>query len=181
MILQEVSLNPVDVFKTVFFILGIPLALGMALGHWFPGLADRVRKPFKLFSLIFFIVIVMGALAANWTYFLHYVGGVVFAVFLHNALALNIGYWSGRAARLEERDCRALCIEVGYALTHNGEWLTDISMETLGHQYLDRILEWCLGSLLVAPALALAVFGLLYAGAKTLAGRPDTALPKEAP
>ncbi len=112
-ILQKVSLNPVAVFKTVFFILGIPLVVGMALGHWFPGLAHRVRTPFKLFSLMFFLVIVMGALAANWTYFLDYVGGVVFAVFLHNAMALNIGYWSGRAARLEEGDCRALCIEVG--------------------------------------------------------------------
>ena len=42
-----------------------------------------------------------------------YVGIVMFAVFLHNAMALNLGYWSGRLARLEERDARATCIEVG--------------------------------------------------------------------
>jgi BASS family bile acid:Na+ symporter len=38
---------------------------------------------------------------------------VVFAVFVHNLLALNIGYWSARAVRLDARDCRAVSIEVG--------------------------------------------------------------------
>ena len=79
----------------------------------FPNLADKVRKPFKIFSLCFFILIVCGALAANWKYFLAYVGVVMLAVFLHNLLALNIGYWSGKIFRLPERDCRAVSIEVG--------------------------------------------------------------------
>jgi BASS family bile acid:Na+ symporter len=35
------------------------------------------------------------------------------AVLIHNALALNIGYWFGRFFKLEEKDCRAVCIEVG--------------------------------------------------------------------
>ncbi len=112
-ILQKVSLDPVDVFVTVFLILGIPMLVGMTLGRYRPELAGKVRKPFKIFSLVFFIVIVCGALAANWQHFLNYVGLVVFAVFLHNALALNIGYWSGRIFGLSEGDCRAVCIEVG--------------------------------------------------------------------
>jgi BASS family bile acid:Na+ symporter len=112
-ILREVSLSPVDVFVTIFVILGIPLAAGLTAARLFPGLADKVRKPFKIFSLVFFIVIVCGALAANWQYFLQYVGLVVLAVFLHNFLALNIGYWTARTVRLEERDCRAVSIEVG--------------------------------------------------------------------
>ncbi|MCB2147360.1 MAG: bile acid:sodium symporter family protein [Deltaproteobacteria bacterium] len=112
-ILRKVSLSPVDVFVTVFVILGIPLIIGQILARFFPTLADRVRRPFKIFSLIFFILIVGGALAANWKNFLSYVGIVMFAVFVHNALALNLGYWSGRLARLEERDSRATCLEVG--------------------------------------------------------------------
>jgi len=55
----------------------------------------------------------LGALAANWRYFLDYVGFVVFAVFLHNALALLTGYWAARFAGLPERDRRAVSIEVG--------------------------------------------------------------------
>jgi len=112
-ILRQVSLNPQDVFVTIFVILGIPLAAGLLVTRLVPTLADKVRKPFKIFSLCFFILIVCGALAANWKYFLTYVGLVVLAVFIHNFMALNIGYWSGRAAGLNERDCRAVCIEVG--------------------------------------------------------------------
>jgi BASS family bile acid:Na+ symporter len=112
-ILRQVSLSPKDVFITIFVILGIPLAVGLLAAQLVPTLADKVRKPFKIFSLSFFILIVCGALAANWNYFLVYVGLVVWAVFLHNLLALNIGYWSGRLFRLPERDCRAVSIEVG--------------------------------------------------------------------
>ncbi|WDP91336.1 MAG: bile acid:sodium symporter family protein [Desulfobacter sp.] len=112
-ILRRVSLDPVDVFIAVFLILGIPLILGMSIGKYMPGLAEKVRKPFKIFSLVFFILIVCGALAANWQHFLSYVGIVVFAVLLHNALALNIGYWAGKLMGLPEPDCRAVCVEVG--------------------------------------------------------------------
>jgi len=112
-ILQKVSLSPMDVFTTVFIILGIPLILGMTLSRMFPNLADRVRKPFKIFALVFFILIVLGALAANFKIFLQVIELVVLAVFIHNALALNIGYWTARLFRLEEGACRAVSIEVG--------------------------------------------------------------------
>jgi len=112
-ILHQVSLNPVDLFITIFMILGIPLAAGMFLASRFPAMAQKVRRPFKIFSLAFFILIVCGALAANWRNFLDYVGIVVLAVFIHNALALNIGYWAGRMVGLKERDNRAVSIEVG--------------------------------------------------------------------
>jgi BASS family bile acid:Na+ symporter len=112
-ILRRVSLSPLDVFATIFIILGIPLALGLTLNRIFPSLADKIRKPFKIFSLVFFMVIVCGALVANWHIFLKVIGFVMFVVFLHNALALNLGYWSGRLLGLAERDSRAVCIEVG--------------------------------------------------------------------
>jgi bile acid:Na+ symporter, BASS family len=112
-ILRQVSLSPVDLFTTVALLLGVPLLVGIGLARVFPNLARRVRKPFKIASLVFFVAIVAGALAANWDNFLHYVGAVAFAVLVHNALALNIGYWSGRAAKLTRRDCRAVSIEVG--------------------------------------------------------------------
>ncbi|RLB60877.1 MAG: bile acid:sodium symporter family protein [Deltaproteobacteria bacterium] len=110
---RQVSLSPADVLATVFLILGIPLLVGLAVAHLFPGLVERVRKPFKIFSLGFFVIIVLGALAANWAHFINYVGLVILVVLAHNALALNLGYWSGRLAKLERRDCRAVCLEVG--------------------------------------------------------------------
>jgi BASS family bile acid:Na+ symporter len=112
-ILRKVSLSPFDVFVNIFIILGIPLIVGLAISHYFPSLVQKVRKPFKIFSLIFFLGIVAGALVANWQNFINYVGLVFFGVLIHNALALNLGYWSGRALRLNEPDNRAVSIEVG--------------------------------------------------------------------
>ncbi|MCF8034842.1 MAG: bile acid:sodium symporter family protein [Desulfarculaceae bacterium] len=112
-ILREVSLNPLDVFVTIVMILGIPMALGMIVGRFFPNLVERIRKPFKIFAVIVFMAVVGGALAANWNNFLKYVGLVALVVALHNACALSIGYWSGRAAKLPPRDTRAVAIEVG--------------------------------------------------------------------
>jgi uncharacterized protein (DUF2062 family) len=55
----------------------------------------------------------------------------------------------------------ALCIETGYFIRH-GEFLTEISLRTLGYQALERLWEWLLGSLLLAPLLALLVGGIVY-------------------
>ncbi len=112
-ILETVHLSPMDVFFTVFIILGIPMALGLTLSRIFPGLADKVRKPFKIFSLVVFCVIVLGALLANWKTFISVVGLVALVVFIHNALALTLGYGSGTLFKLPERDKRAVAIEVG--------------------------------------------------------------------
>ena len=112
-ILREVSLSPLDVFVNVFIILGLPLMAGLMISRYCPSLVVKVRKPFKIFSLIFFIGIVAAALIANWQNFINYVGLVFFAVLIHNALALNIGYWSGRFLGLDRQDTRAVSIEVG--------------------------------------------------------------------
>lgn len=112
-ILRQVSLNPLDVFSTIVLILGIPLAVGMTLSRIFPKLIKKTRRPFKVISFIIFIGFVGAALSANWQIFIKVIGLVVFGVFVHNALALALGYWSAILFRLEERDARAVSIEVG--------------------------------------------------------------------
>lgn len=112
-ILRSVSLSPLDLFMTIFVILGIPLILGMLIARRFPGLTERVRGPFKVFSVIVFMGFVAVALANNWDQFVEYIGLVVFAVLLHNAIAFAIGNLAARAAGLDERDQRAVTIEVG--------------------------------------------------------------------
>jgi BASS family bile acid:Na+ symporter len=112
-ILRKVSLSPIDVFVNIFIILGIPLIVGLIVSHYFPTVVKKLRKPFKLFSLVFFLGIVAAALIANWQHFINYVGLVFFGVLIHNALALNLGFWIGRLLRLDDPDTRAVSIEVG--------------------------------------------------------------------
>ena len=112
-ILRKVSLDPLDVFQTIILILGIPLILGISTSRFYPQLADRIRKPFKIISVVIFCLFVTAALLANWQNFLRAIGLVAFGVFLHNALALVLGYTSARLCGLPERDRRAVSIEVG--------------------------------------------------------------------
>ncbi len=55
----------------------------------------------------------------------------------------------------------AICIEAGYYF-RNGEFLTEISMETIGYQAIDRIYEWFLGSLVVGPVAGAAVGLIMF-------------------
>lgn len=112
-ILRDVSLSPLDVLGTIVLILGVPMVAGISVSRAFPGLADKVRKPVKIFSLTFFVIVVGFALKANWDYFVTYVGMIFFAVVAHNALALSVGYGSAALFGLPKRDRRAVCIEVG--------------------------------------------------------------------
>ena len=112
-ILRSVAVNPLEMFAHVLLLLGVPLAAGLLVSRRYPRFTARAVKPFKVFSLAFFVVFVLAALAANWQYFLEYVGMVVGIVFVHNALALATGYGLAGAAGLPERDRRAVSIECG--------------------------------------------------------------------
>jgi len=112
-LLHAVSLSPWDVVVAVIFLLGVPAALGMGVSHRFPRFAQRAHRPFKILSLLVFGLFIVGALAANWGFFLRYVGRVVLVVFLMNGLGLLVGYVSAMFAGLPERDRRAVSIEVG--------------------------------------------------------------------
>lgn len=112
-ILEVVRLDPVALLLTVLTILGLPLAAGMTLASWRPAVAARIRGPMKVFAIVFFAALVGFALYRNRDHFLRWVGVVMLAVALHNALALSLGYGAARALRLPGRDARAISIEVG--------------------------------------------------------------------
>lgn len=64
----------------------------------------------------------------------------------------------------------AFCIEAGYFMRH-GRFLTEVSLQTLGYQALERIYEWLIGSLVVGPILGLAVGGAVFGIAFAIARR----------
>jgi bile acid:Na+ symporter, BASS family len=112
-ILHAVTLSPWEVFGTIVVLLGIPTVLGMWVAHRWPRFAARARGAFRTLSLLFFVLFVVGALVANWDFFLKYVGRVVLFVFLLNGFALLTGYFTARVFRLVEGDRRAVAFEVG--------------------------------------------------------------------
>ena len=112
-LLKVVALDPAEMLLAVFLLLGLPMIVGMWAGYRFPVFVERAHKPVKIISIAVFGIFVIGALVANWRYFLDYVGFVVIAVFLHNGLALVTGYGLSTLLRLPERDRRAVTFEMG--------------------------------------------------------------------
>ncbi|MBQ3710791.1 MAG: bile acid:sodium symporter family protein [Bacteroidales bacterium] len=102
-----------DVFKTIVILLGIPLTLGMLTAHFFPKAAEKMKKPFQWFSIIFFLAMVVLSFVGNITAFLQCVKYIFLVVFIHNALALSIGYGTGSLFKVGERDRRTMTIETG--------------------------------------------------------------------
>jgi len=61
----------------------------------------------------------------------------------------------------------ALCIEAGHYMRYN-QFLTEISLQTLGYEALDRFYEWVLGSLVLGPAFAAIIGITIYIMAFTI-------------
>ncbi len=111
--MQEVHVDFWQMFQSVLWLLLLPLVLGMLVAarasHW----AERIRKPFQVFSLVAFAGFVVLALANNWSHFLKSLELIFVLVAIHNGLAFLTGYVSGWLGRLDVLDRRAVTIEVG--------------------------------------------------------------------
>jgi len=112
-ILRETAIDPVMVAVTVFLMLVLPLCLGILLNAKKPALAERIRRPLQILSMLIFIAFIVLALVANWNFFLAYAGAVAALVIAHNALALGGGFVTAKLARVSAYDRRAITIETG--------------------------------------------------------------------
>lgn len=112
-ILQQVSLDILQVFKTIVLILGVPIVAGMFFRSRYPNTTAKIQPVITYISIGIFSLLVIGAFAANFQQFLEYIQYVILLVFLHNAIALISGYQLGRLFSLEKPDRRSLAIETG--------------------------------------------------------------------
>ena len=112
-LLKTIALNPGEMVLHIIAIIGLPFVLGLSIAHFLPALTGKVKKPVRILSFMCLIGFIVAAIAGNWRYFLDYVGLVLLAVALHDALAFATGYACASATRLAEYDRRAVSFEVG--------------------------------------------------------------------
>lgn len=112
-ILNSVELDPKELFKLVMLILGIPLVLGMLVRARYPKLALNVSKKLKPFSIVIFIIMLLGALNQNWDLFLAEIHHVFWLVIAHNLIALALGFMLAWAFKLSMKDRKTISIETG--------------------------------------------------------------------
>lgn len=112
-LLRELTINPIEMLKTVIILLGIPIVLGMVVNHKFPKFTEKIKKPIKLFSLFFFMGMVVIMFANNYDHFVKYIYWIFVVVLIHNALALSSGYGFAKLFRLNTINSRTIAIETG--------------------------------------------------------------------
>ncbi len=112
-LLRPLEIDKAQMFQTVFILLGIPVIIGLFISKKFPKLTEKIKKPINQGSLLFFVLMVIAMLSANFSQFTSYVHLVFFIVLLHNGLALATGYFFSRINKLSIIDQRTISIETG--------------------------------------------------------------------
>ncbi len=112
-LVRPLEIDVMQVFQTVFILLGIPLVLGMLFNWRFPKLTEKIVRPIKFLSILIFFGIVVLAFSNNYQHFLAHIKYIFILVLLHNALALSAGYFFARVFRRPQRDRRTVSIETG--------------------------------------------------------------------
>ena len=108
-----------EMLSQIILILGIPIVLGLFFSHKFPNAAKKIIKPTQVFSIIFFVAMVVVSMTQvlsgfeqRWEVYAAILCALVIVV-IHNAVALTAGFWGGKLAKAPYKDCRTLAIEIG--------------------------------------------------------------------
>ncbi len=112
-LVRPLEIDAVQMFQTVFIILGIPLILGILINTYFPKITEKLVKPIKRISIIAFSAIVLIALAKNFDHFMGTIQYIFLIVLVHNAVALSSGYYLGKVFKRPLADRKTLAIETG--------------------------------------------------------------------
>lgn len=111
--LRPLEIEPMEIFFTVFVILGIPVILGVLFAQYFPSITKKIVKPIQRFSIFFFLIMVVIMLKNNFSQFLSNIHLIFIIVLLHNALALGTGFSFASIFKLNRKDRRSISIETG--------------------------------------------------------------------
>jgi BASS family bile acid:Na+ symporter len=112
-LLEEIDLSAVDMLLEVALVIGVPFAAGITIARLWPRVASVGHRIVGPISYVGLAAIIVVGVARNWDIFVDYIGIVLLAVFLHDALSLLLGYGIGRATRLPDASVRAMTFEVG--------------------------------------------------------------------
>lgn len=112
-LVRPLEIPLMHVLQTVVILLGIPLTLGMIINLYMPKFTEKILIHVKRVSLFAFAAIIAVMFMKNWDYFLQYIKFIFIIVFIHNSLALTLGYSFASVFRLQKRDRKTISIETG--------------------------------------------------------------------
>lgn len=112
-VVKSFELSFYDMFIIIFTLLLVPTIVGLWVAHQYPKVANRLKKPMQLASMVFFIAFVVIATVSNWSYFLEYYYIFFSIVIIHNLISIATGYSIAKVSGLSQFNIRAVTLEVG--------------------------------------------------------------------
>jgi len=107
---------PVDVTRlgiSMFLITAAPVVIGVLARRFAEGMALAIEPFVEKLALVLFVIVVVGALAANWTLFVANLAVLAPSLVVLNLALLAIGLGLGRVFALGPAQSTAIAIETG--------------------------------------------------------------------
>ncbi len=111
--LRDIDVSALDLLSEILLVIGLPFVLGIAIASVFPAVAARSHRVVGAVAAVALLALIAAGMIRYWDIFTDYIGIVLIAVFLHDALALALGYAIARGGRLSDYSTRAMTFEVG--------------------------------------------------------------------
>jgi bile acid:Na+ symporter, BASS family len=111
--LQTLSIDPSGIWVSLFFLLAVPMALGLLVSHQLPALTARMAKPMGNFAVAALVLFIVGGLIKERQLLTLGLLPTLLIVVLHNASGLFFGWITSVVMGVTERDRRAVMIEGG--------------------------------------------------------------------
>ena len=111
--IPELSIPFLPMLYQILLLLGVPIVLGIVFSKYHPNATKKITKPAQVLSILLFVGMVVVSFSQNWQIFIDNIIYVFFIVMLHNACALATGFFGAKLAKLPQKDCRSLTVEIG--------------------------------------------------------------------
>ncbi|KQZ84985.1 bile acid:sodium symporter [Microbacterium sp. Root166] len=113
----------------VFAIVLVPVAIGMVVRRLWPTFAKAMDKPVRIASVIILIVVIAGAVAANWELLVENFARLALITIVFCLISLTVGYLVPRLLKVGKRQAIAASFEIGI---HNATLAIVIAQTVLG-------------------------------------------------
>lgn len=113
-LLQNIEMDPQQVFMTLLIMLVIPVTAGMLLRAQRPMIADRIYRVVRLIAGIVFAIIVAIIIGSNFKSLALIAQAALLPVLFTFVIAVGLGWGMGRIAGLIPEERRAVAIEVAF-------------------------------------------------------------------
>jgi BASS family bile acid:Na+ symporter len=110
-LLRPIEIDPLEMFRTVFIIMGIPVIAGIFFAQKFPMITKKIIQPIRSISLMLFGIFIVIAFRNNLNYFTQYIDWIFLIVLIHHQIALVSGYLFATWWGLNRINRRTIAIE----------------------------------------------------------------------